>query len=281
MSPQSHCPSTRAALLVLLAVAFAPAAWAADPAALNSMPDYHAADPSAPEVTAANLLANERFWPYYVELTQAFTFPDGSRTLEPPLRGVLIRVNANGTVRVDFGRHGMRDLPMAKTDVVAAANRTRAGDELKVGPNLAYAIGPRLFETTREKPHAVVFSRAREFRGFLTVFATLDDPRTVEIAKLTAPLHERGGLAVVAFPQGDVKDVVAWETLRALDWKVFCALDHMSEMYTRTLVPDGATHPYVMLHTAEGRVLYEATWGPGVADALTAAVREHFPPAAD
>ncbi|MEZ4217601.1 MAG: hypothetical protein R3E88_14045 [Myxococcota bacterium] len=279
-------PTTLAiAALAASLVATAPAARADEPSfppapgpeVQNALPDYHVADPSAPPVTAATLLANERFWPYHVTLVEPVAVPGAARALPASLRGVLIRANADGSVRVDFGRDGMLDVPLAATDVVAGANRTREGEELKIGPNLGHAIGPRLVDAKFEKVHAVVFSRAREYRGFLTVFADLADEQLAAIARATAPLHEHGGLAVVVFPQGDVADAVATRKLRELGWPVLSALDRLSEMYTRTLVAGQPRLPYVMLQTNEGRVLYEASWGPGVGEALVAAAHEHFP----
>src|SRR5687767_607823 len=81
----------------------------------------------APEsVTEANLLGSERYWPYQVELTRRFEAPD--RALEPGTSGVLIRVEDADVARIDFGRDGLYEVPVASTDLVARANQVRTGE---------------------------------------------------------------------------------------------------------------------------------------------------------
>ena len=66
--------------------------------------------------------------------------------------GVLIRVEAPGVARVDFGRDGLHEVPVVKTDLVERANQIRRGEAEKLAPNFLLAIGPgadedRLVET--------------------------------------------------------------------------------------------------------------------------------------
>jgi hypothetical protein len=55
--------------------------------------------------------------------------------------GVLIRVEDGGIARIDFGRDGLREVPIAMTDLVDRANRVRSGELVKLAPNFVLAIG--------------------------------------------------------------------------------------------------------------------------------------------
>ena len=118
------CDSLALALLI---------AFAALPASLR------AADGAYPAaVTEQNLLASERYWPYHVALTKPF------QALRPGTTGVLIRVESSSVARIDFGRDGLFEVPVAATDLVARANRVQRGELAKRAPNFVFALGPRL-----------------------------------------------------------------------------------------------------------------------------------------
>src|SRR5262245_28318631 len=110
-------------LLALLAFATAPHPGAAAEPASRSLPAHQVADPAAPPVTAKNLLASERFWPYHVALPKAWKPPGSQQALPAGTRGVLIRVEREGLARVDFGRDGLVEVPVDATDLVAQAER--------------------------------------------------------------------------------------------------------------------------------------------------------------
>ena len=61
--------------------------------------------------------------------------------------GVLIRVEASGLARIDFGRDGLYEVPVGATDLVERANRIRTGELRKMAPNFVLAIGPRLVDS--------------------------------------------------------------------------------------------------------------------------------------
>jgi hypothetical protein len=225
-----------------------------------------AATPGSPAVTAANLLEHERFWPYHV----AVTTPVGK--LKPGTIGVLIRVEANETARVDFGRDGLHELPVAATDLVEHANRVRRGELQKKAPNFVLAIAPRLVDTSSATPVQYSFERARRQRGFLAVFA---DPTAADfqaLAKALEPLAKRDGLLTILFPQGEHPDPAVFEKLRGTGWNVPFVYSHLTGPYTRSLLPEDAPRPALLLQTPEGRVLFQSGWREGAVAELRAAI---------
>ncbi len=208
----------------------------------------------------ASLLANESFWPYQVALAT-----DGSV-------GVLIRVEERGVARIDFGRDGLRDVPVADTDLVERANRIRGGALEKMAPNFVLAIGSRLVDSSGPKLAPYAFETAASKPGFLCVFADPEAANFDELAKSLAPLRERHGVETILFPQGRVPDAAVREKLQALGWTVPFVYDHLSEAYTRTLLPAALAVPAVLLQTSEGRVLLESGWRADLTSELAAAL---------
>jgi hypothetical protein len=223
-------------------------------------------------VTAANLLASERFWPYRVTLAK--------RDLASPLPvgsvGVLVRVEPGGRARIDFGRDGVHTLPVAITDLVEQANRVRTGELTKLAPNLAAAIGPRLSGAalgTLRLP----LTAASEQRGFLTVFADPKSPAFDEIARGLAPLQQHPGVMTVLFPLTLVDESRFGERLSALGWRVPHVYDYLVPGYAEALVPSELAPPVVSLQTAEGRLLLQAPWRPALVAELRTALEREFP----
>jgi hypothetical protein len=207
-------------------------------------------------------------------LTKAWQPYGRERPLRQGRRGVLIRVEGSGVARVDFGRHGLYEVPVADTDLVDRANRVRRGELNKMGPNFALAIGSRLLHSRSMRP--LGFPAAAERPGFLCVFADPAAKGFAELAAGLAALHDRHGVWTILFPQGDHPDAKVSEQLESLNWTVAVVYDYLSEAYTRTLLPEETPLPALVLQTNEGRVLFESGWKADVVPALTAALDEAF-----
>jgi hypothetical protein len=261
----------------LLAATLLPSQAPAAPPASTELPEYRAADPAAPPVTAANLLESERFWPYLVALTAPF-HPEGrERPLPVGLRGVLVRVEEPGDVmRVDFSRDGRHRVPVDVADVVERANQVRTGELDKIAPNFVHAIGPRLLDAEAEPMRFYDFAATFERPGFLAVFADPRAPGFAEMAKSLAPLRDRNGVLTVLFPQGRHPDLETQEELRKLGWPVPFVLDQHAEGYTRSLLEEGTTLPALMLQTPDGRIVHQGSWKPEAVAALTRALDAAF-----
>ncbi len=253
-----------------LALAFALLLPGATHAGSGSMtqevPEYRVADPSAPPVTESNLLSSERFWPYQTELAKQW------QSLAVGSSGVLIRVEASGLARIDFGRDGLLRVPVAVTDLVARANEIRLGRAEKPAPNVLWAIGARLVDSTSEDTRAFPFGDAASHSVFLCVFA---DPWRRELAGLVsalAPLGRRAGVQTILFPQSRRPDSQVAGQLRAMKWTPPFVYAHLSEPYTESLLDDPKTLPAVLLVTADGRVLHQGRLSRESAQRLEAAL---------
>ena len=264
-------------LLILLLTTFAaPFARAGDGHMTGNLPEYHVSSPRAAIVTAKNLLASEIFWPYQLELVKQVRRAAPAPILPAGSLGVLIRVEGSGVARVDFGRDGLLDVPVASTDLLERANRIRTGDLEKMAPNFVFAIGPRLADSAAASLGAFPFLSMNEMHGFLCVFA---DPNAQDFSAITAalaPLRESRGVMTILFPQGRISDLELREQVRASNWAVPFVYDHMSEAYTHTLLPAGVEPPAITLQTPDGRLIFASAWSPTIVPKLTAALDGTF-----
>ena len=264
-------------LLFLLAFLASPVrADVSDGSITASLPEYHAQDAQAAVVTEQNLLASERFWPYQVAMTEAWQPVGNEQPLGPDSTGVLIRVEASGVARIDFGRDGLYEVPVGKTDLVESANRIRLGELEKMAPNFLLAIGPRLIDSGSDSLRPFQFGAAAEARGFLCVFADPDAPGFAALAAALAPLRESDGVLTIFFPQDAHPDAQVRERLRSLKWTVPFVYDHLSDAYTRTLLTEATPPPAVLLQTREGRARFQSRWRADVVPALTSALAAAF-----
>src|SRR5262245_52359355 len=260
---------------LLLALSLLPAALRAQ-APGDEVPEHHAAAGTAAPVTASNLMASERFWPYQVALARPWQPAGRAEPLQPAIAGVLIRVEDPKTARIDFGRDGLYEVPVETTDLLDRANRIRTGELEKMAPNFVLDIGPRLMDPAADPLRPFGLRATAERSRFLCVFADPSAPGFKELAGALAPLRERPGLLTILFAQGRHPDETLRDPLRALGWPTPFVLDHLAEAYTPSLLGEVAM-PAVMLVTGEGRLLLRSPWRPAVMDELRAALGRESP----
>ena len=262
--------------LALAGAVLAPLLGAAEPA------EPHAPAAAAPAVTRQNLLASERYWPYQVALIEPFEVEadPAKQPLAAGLRGVLIRVEESGRARIDFGRDGQHVVPVAVTDLLERANRIRRGDETKMAPNFALAIGTKLLEPGPGHPTSVGLLAAMQRPGFLCVFADPGAEGFAGVAATLAPLQDRHQVLTILFPQGEAPDAKLAERLRSLGWPVPFLQSFLAAAYTRTLLPAASPLPFVLLQTNEGRLILQGRWTPGMVEELRSAIDRSFGSAA-
>jgi hypothetical protein len=242
----------------------------------EEIPEHRVADPAAPEVTPSNLLASERFWPYHVQLAALWKPPGAASPLPVGARGVLIRVESERDARIDFGRNGVFEVPVAATDLVDQANRVRRGEQRKFLPNFVEAIGPRLVSSEADPMREQPIRETYAHQGFLCVFADPEASGFADLAKALAPLRDRPEVMTILFPQGRPSDASVHAKLRSLGWTVPFVLQHLSEPYTVTLVGEKPVQPAVSLQSREGRLVLEQAWGETTRKALETAMAREF-----
>lgn len=254
-------------LLAVLGTTSGPAA-----AQRGGFPEHRAANPGAPPVTAATLMESERFWPTLVRLRRDVEIAGAASPLRSGMLGVLIRVESSDVARVDLGRNGLHSVPIEATDLLEGAEKVRRGEIEKSLPNLVWAIGSRLVDSSLAIPRALPLVDAYHQGAFLCVFA---DPASEDFGSLVrsiSPLSRRGGLLTVLFADGPHPNAQLHRRLRALEWPAAFVVDHNAEGYARVLLPEGLAQPALMLLTPEGRLLFEAPWTPGTVHGLLDAV---------
>jgi len=211
-------------------------------------------------IPQASVYENERYSPAIVAMTEDWLPPSETKPLQAQYRGALVRVEADGRVRIDFGRHGKHDVPMDHTDLVQRANEVRAGTRTKLAQNFVLRVGNSLVDSssTSIRPH--MLGKIAGASGYLCIFA---DPRAEDfpiLAEQLAALEGVNGVRTVFFPQSVVREDLAFvhERLGTLSWHAPFMYPQLSGDYTLSLLGEIPERPRAQLVSPEGRVLYEA-----------------------
>lgn len=212
-------------------------------------------------ITEADVYQHEHYWPSIVALTQEWVPPGAAAPLQAQWRGVLVRVEPEGQVRIDFGRHGRHELPLRYTDLVQRANETRLGTRTKLAQNFVLRVGNNLVNASSRpmRPHR--FSEIAGASGYLCIFA---DPRAEtfpELARALPALDGLNGVRTLFFPQSVSADDEEFvhDRLDALSWRVPYLYPRLSASYTASLLDEEPDRPRALLLSPEGRVLHEAS----------------------
>lgn len=208
-------------------------------------------------ITAEALYLQDELWPYRVYLTRAWA-PEGGEPIRQPV-GVLLRVVDSETVRVDFGHHGIYELPIDATDVVERAREIRVkGKEFTAG-NLTYAVGGALGDPTSEEP--APYDRPRvALRDLLLVAAPLDPELLRAMAKPFSEIDGGEGVRVIFLAQGASRNEEIHAALRAAGWTPPYLFDRYVRSITEGSLGPNPPIPGVGLFTPNGRVLHEEAW---------------------
>jgi hypothetical protein len=244
-----------------------------------------AAAPATDVVTYENLYAHEAYWPYHVELTESWK-PEGypGEQLGWGI-GVLVRVEPEGDLRMDFGRFGKYRVPARVTNVVEEANRIRLGERPKSEPNFVLAVVNKLLDPTAAPIRYLKPRDVTEVQAFLLVAVDPSTDAFAEIAEAFAPLHDRADVMPVLLPQGRRDDGAVLKRCQAVGWRDPFAHSRFSNGFTRSILGEDVPLPNVLLQSPEGRVLYGAPWATGTAAAVAAVIADELgaapQPAAD
>lgn len=209
------------------------------------------------EITAANVLENERFWPDIVALVEPFSPEGGATTLKQGFRGALMRVEDDLRVRIAFGRHGNHTVPLDETDLLTRANEIRLGGRHKLGPNFVVHFGAQFVDPESAALAPYPTPRLQEADRFLCVFADPRGPELAKAVKALAAIEDLPGMRSVFFPLGLPAGElgVVRDALVGADWLVPFAYPGGADIQARSLLGDEVATPVVLLLSAEGRVL--------------------------
>lgn len=223
----------------------------------------NATNAASGRVTVETLHENERFWPYRIQLVEPWR-PVGFEGRFGWGVGVLVRVEPDGSLRVDFAEHGVHRVPAGATDVIEKANRIRTGELEKSLPNLVVWLSGRLLDPTKTPIRPLEKLKIDGAARFLLVFADPAAPDFSKLAKDVGDVRARPGLVKLLLPQGDRRDGGVANLCRAADWRDAFLLDRFTPAYTRSLLDADLALPAVMLISAEGRRIHAASWSPGL-----------------
>jgi len=257
--------ATRAVVLVLLLSS--PAIAADGP--VSHLDRGIESDPG--KVTWDNLYESERFWPYRIELVEAWR-PAGHEGRFGWGVGILVRVEPSGLLRVDFGADGKHLVPAGATNVIVEANRIRTGEVAKRDPNFLVATGTRLLDAGKDPIQPVSIDSLREASGFLVLFV---DPASEDFDRIAPQLEPLRGLhrvETILFPQGDARDARVAELCKSAGWRGAFLFDRFSPAYTASYLAADASLPRVVLITPEAREILSVEWREGVVESVRSAI---------
>ncbi len=246
----------------------------AKPAATATQPAPDAAQASGGRINAENVYENEAAWPNIASLVEPWT-PDGAASpLKQGYRGGVIRLLPSGLVRIDFGRHGKHEIPIAATDFVARANEVEAGTRFKTAPNFLAHFGTQFVHPTSPEPMAFPTPELAKSDRFLCIFADPGPESFAVLAERLAALADVPKLQGLMFPLAVERDQIqaVKDRLEAVGWRVPYAYPQAAEKHAESLLGAVPTRPTALLITGEGRLLLQTELDrPGAIEALRAA----------
>jgi hypothetical protein len=229
-------------------------------------------------LTAADLMANEQFWPNIVAIREAWTPPGQATPLERGDRGAMIRLTPEGRVRIDFGRHGRHEVPVGATDLVDRANAVRTGELHKVAANFLAHFGTQFLDPTAQEQVPMPTPELAKSSLFLCLFLFPSGPAFAPLAERLASLPSAPRLQMLLFPLGLALEEIEQvkPAMRAAGLLVPFAYPAAAEKHAQSLLGAVPNGPRGLLISPEGRVVLEVDLGPGAApesiEALRAAI---------
>lgn len=254
--------------------------------ATNTRADESAVIPAVPSpsanasgIRANNIVEREESWPDIAALVEPWTPAGADAPLKKGYRGAVIRVLEDGRVRIDFGRHGEHDIPIAATDVVARANEVAAGTRHKVAPNFLAHFGTQFVHPTTVELKPFPTPELAKSDRFLCIFADPNPPEFAQLAMQLAEMTDVPKLQGLFFPLAVAQDQVqaVKDRLQAVDWPVPFAYPQAAEKLAESLLGEVPSVPTALLVTAEGRVLHRSALPePGALESLRASITPSF-----
>lgn len=226
-------------------------------------------------VTWDNLYESERFWPYRIELVEAWR-PAGHEGRFGWGVGILVRVEPSGLLRVDFGADGKHLVPAGATNVIVEANRIRAGELAKRDPNFLVATGTRLLDASSNPLEPVSMESLREASGFLLLFADPASDDFMRIASELEPLRGVHRVQAILLPQGDARDGRVANLCKAAGWRGAFVFDRFSPPLTASYLPADVALPRIMLITPEAREILSVEWREGIVESVRSTIEAEW-----
>jgi len=244
-------------------------------AGLFAVPVRSSPGEAAGRIDAGNLYANERAWPHRTRLAIDWMPPGADGSLRSGTRAVVVRVDGDGTARLDFGRLGRYQVPVGATDLVSRANEIAAGNRSKHQPNFLDVVAARTWKVSPDappRPNARLASK----RWFVSVFGDSEAESFGSIARAITQAQVPLDVEVIVFAQGAPSDRQVYERLAALEWWVSFSIAHVTPAITRTLFGPETGFPLVAVFSPEGRLALRIDDPAAQGEALTRSLDAFF-----
>ncbi len=158
----------------------------------------------AAEALAEILHARSDWWPQQVRLAQPYTPPGAAAPLPAGWQAVLVRVEGAEVV-ADFGRHGIRRLPLEDTDVLQQAAALRDQPPRRHGL-LVTSLFNKFFHLEQDR---AVQCKLQDFAGVEYVLFVYTDPCGAE-GRAAQPLFGFADRADIAGAAPNTGDYDCW-----------------------------------------------------------------------
>ena len=169
------------------------------------------------DLISESLPGHSDFWPPKIHLTEDVETRKG--TLSAGQRGVLLRIEGGPAIAVvDFGRDGIHEVPLDKTDALATARRIKDGEKDKPLPNYLSMLGPpKLFHAVEGKMKAISLHETGDWKGFFLLYLSVEDLDWAALAGLlqeNKDLIRKTGLQPLLLPLSRVEDAELFQKIR-------------------------------------------------------------------
>lgn len=209
---------------------------------------------------AAWLYENHTLWPLKVHATRDIEVPDGR--VPARTRGTLVRIEPDGTARVDFGRSGIQNVPVTKTDILAQAHAIRDGDQDPDRPNFVMLMGTRLGRTDLEYIQAYPYDQFTSHDLFLILYLEglmeFDEELAESFRKVVSLSQEHGVLPFVHTTVPTKGLLLAHLLQVKLETPIPYVVGHLQEPMARVMGHNPHNMPMAVLVNEYGKVLAKA-----------------------
>lgn len=228
------------------------------------------------DLTKDNLADHSEFWPPYALLSEPYK-PIKRRggPLPEDWQLVLLQVEKDGTVLVNFGRYGIERLPLEKTKVLSQARAYVAGMATKEMPIWTYHVGRSLYRKAGDLFKTVPQEEIIPVSGYVLVYADKDhgDPAelTSALEAINPVLAERGTEPVIMMSGFENREDLlhAYLVEHGLVQFLYMRSYHVVP-YREAMGHYPEASPFIVAMDADGKIRYRQQEGETYQDALEA-----------
>lgn len=208
---------------------------------------YLSATQSIIRTESGTLYENSRYWPYHTKLLDDLLQDNGTKIIKKGQRGVVIRLESDDLVIVDFGRFGIHKLEVDKTTIPEDVALVQSGQRKKDDGNYIRMIGPRMNDPKIEPVGQFPYSKIIEYKSFLLFYTDLSGSQIDLILKIVEPIDAfceskkvLPHIIPVEYPKSPEADLEIAEVLRDSELLIPVMPNFLSDAYRYSFQHDVA-----------------------------------------